>query len=40
MLSQRYKPNDISGVVGNKNNIDGIIQWIQNIENNTKPNKL
>ena len=36
MLSQRYKPTDISGVVGNKNNINAIIQWIQNIENNTK----
>lgn len=36
MLSQRYKPTDISGIVGNKKNIDAIQQWILNIENNTK----
>ena len=35
MLSQRYKPTDISGIVGNKKNIDAIQQWILNIENNT-----
>jgi len=28
MLSQRYKPTDINGIIGNKKNIDGIIQWI------------
>ena len=39
MLSQRYKPTDISGVVGNKKNIDAIQQWILNIENNTKNTK-
>jgi len=39
MLSQRYKPTDISGIVGNKKNIDAIQQWILNIENNTKNTK-
>lgn len=39
MLSQRYKPTDISGIVGNKKNIDAIQQWIFNIENNTKNTK-
>jgi replication factor C subunit 1 len=39
MLSQRYKPTDINGIIGNKKNIDGIQQWIQNIENNTKNTK-
>jgi len=39
MLSQRYKPSDISGIVGNKKNVDGIIQWIQNIEGNIKNTK-
>ena len=36
MLSQRYKPSDISGIVGNKKNIDVIQQWILNIERNIK----
>jgi len=36
MLSQRYKPTDINGIVGNKNNINAIQQWIFNIENNVK----
>jgi replication factor C subunit 1 len=39
MLSQIYKPTDINGIIGNKKNIDGIIQWIQNIENNIKNTK-
>jgi replication factor C subunit 1 len=39
MLSQRYKPTDISRIVGNKKNIDAIQQWILNIENNTKNTK-
>ena len=39
MLSQRYKPTDISGIIGNKKNIDAIQQWILNIENNTKNTK-
>jgi replication factor C subunit 1 len=39
MLSQRYKPTDISGIVGNKKNIDAIQQWIQNIENSVKNTK-
>ena len=39
MLSQRYKPTDINGIIGNKKNIDGIIQWIQNIEGNIKNTK-
>ena len=39
MLSQRYKPTDINGIVGNKKNIDAIQQWILNIENNTKNTK-
>jgi replication factor C subunit 1 len=28
MLSQRYKPTDINGIVGNKKNIDFMVQWI------------
>lgn len=39
MLSQRYKPTDISGIIGNKNNINAIQQWILNIENNVKNTK-
>jgi|688.fasta_scaffold110587_3 replication factor C subunit 1 len=39
MLSQRYKPTDISGIIGNKKNIDAIQQWIQNIENSVKNTK-
>ena len=39
MLSQRYKPTDINGIIGNKKNIDAIQQWILNIENNTKNTK-
>jgi replication factor C subunit 1 len=39
MLSQRYKPSDINGIVGNKNNINAIQQWIQNIETNVKNTK-
>ena len=39
MLSQIYKPTDISGIVGNKKNIDAIQQWILNIETNTKNTK-
>lgn len=39
MLSQRYKPTDINGIVGNKNNINAIQQWILNIENNVKNTK-
>ena len=39
MLSQRYKPTDISGVIGNKKNIDAIQQWILNIENSVKNTK-
>ena len=30
MLSQRYKPTDVSGIIGNKKNIDAIQQWISN----------
>ena len=30
MLSQRYKPTDINGIIGNKKNIDAIQQWISN----------
>jgi replication factor C subunit 1 len=30
MLSQRYKPSDINGIIGNKKNIDAIQQWISN----------
>jgi replication factor C subunit 1 len=30
MLSQRYKPSDINGIIGNKNNIIAIQQWISN----------
>ena len=39
MLSQRYKPTDINGIVGNKNNINAIQHWILNIENNLKNTK-
>jgi replication factor C subunit 1 len=39
MLSQIYKPTDISGIVGNKKNIDVIQQWILNIERNIKNTK-
>ena len=39
MLSQRYKPSDISGIVGNKKNIDAIQQWILSIETNVKNTK-
>jgi len=30
MLSQRYKPTDINGIIGNKKNVDAIQQWISN----------
>ena len=30
MLSQRYKPTDVSGIIGNKKNIAAIQQWISN----------
>lgn len=36
MLSQRYKPTDINGIIGNKNNINAIQEWILNIEGNFK----
>lgn len=36
MLSQRYKPTDINGIIGNKNNINAIQQWILSIEGNLK----
>ena len=39
MLSQRYKPTDVSAIVGNKNNVNAIQEWIQNIETNTKNTK-
>ena len=39
MLSQRYKPSDVNGIVGNKNNINAINQWILNIEGNIKNTK-
>ena len=39
MLSQRYKPTDINGIIGNKKNIDAIKQWILNIENNLQNTK-
>ena len=39
MLSQKYKPTDISGIIGNKNNINAIQQWILNIEGNVKNTK-
>jgi len=39
MLSQRYKPSDINGIVGNKININAIQQWILNIEGNIKNTK-
>jgi len=39
MLSQRHKPTDINGIVGNKNNIIAIQQWILNNENNVKNTK-
>jgi len=39
MLSQIYKPTDISGIIGNKKNIDAIQKWILNIETNTKNTK-
>jgi replication factor C subunit 1 len=39
MLSQRYKPTGINEIVGNKNNINAIQQWISNIENNLKNTK-
>lgn len=28
MLSQRYKPTDYTSIIGNKKNIDSIVQWI------------
>jgi len=38
MLSQRYKPTDYNGIIGNKKNIDTIVQWINDFNNskNTK----
>ena len=38
MLSQRYKPTDYNGIIGNKKNVDGIVQWINdfNISKNKK----
>lgn len=36
MLSQIYKPSDINGIVGNKNNVNAILQWTNNFEKNTK----
>jgi hypothetical protein len=28
MLSQRYKPTNFNGIIGNKKNIDVMVQWI------------